>query len=101
MKTKSFLILTLLGWLSVATAMAQELIVKGLVTDYWYQSILTDFIECFEAPSSMDEVSKAECPCSKDENKEDANTDFLEFHQFQGDKKSDLSLLSGRSFYYI
>ena len=33
MKTKSFLILTLLGWLSVATAMAQELIVKGLVTD--------------------------------------------------------------------
>lgn len=34
--------------------------VKGLVTDYWYQSILTDFIECFEAPSSMDEVSKAE-----------------------------------------
>lgn len=34
--------------------------VKGLVTDYWYQSILTDFIECFEAPSSMNEVSKAE-----------------------------------------
>lgn len=34
--------------------------VKGLVTDYWYQSILTDFIECFEAPNSMNEVSKAE-----------------------------------------
>lgn len=34
--------------------------VKGLVTDYWYQRILTDFITCFEAPSSMDEVSKAE-----------------------------------------
>ena len=26
------------------------------------------------------EASKAECPCSQDENKEDANTDFLEFH---------------------
>lgn len=34
--------------------------VKGLVTDYWYQSILTDFIECFEAPNSMNEVSKTE-----------------------------------------
>ena len=34
--------------------------VKGLVTDYWYQRILTDFITYFEAPSSMNEVSKAE-----------------------------------------
>ena len=34
--------------------------VKELVTDYWYQRFLTEFIECFEAPSSMNEVSKAE-----------------------------------------
>lgn len=34
MKSKTFLAMVLLGWLSIATSVSQDLIVKGLVTDY-------------------------------------------------------------------
>ena len=34
--------------------------VKELVTDYWYQRFLTEFIEYFEASSNIKDISKVE-----------------------------------------
>ena len=84
MKTKSFLILTLLGWLSVATAMAQELIVKGLVTDNTQeplvgiivkskiQSVVTNANGRFELKANENDVltfSGIDCGISREERK--------------------------------